>query len=67
MSALLWLLFPLCVGFTAGVWAWWTGRHHPGPPDHHTWEDRAGRYQQLRTVLSTSENNGATRPLDPAL
>ncbi|MDQ1064995.1 hypothetical protein [Streptomyces canus] len=59
MGALLWLLFPLCAGITASVWAWWAGHRLPGPRDRHTWED-LDPYQQLRTVLSTSENSGAT-------
>ncbi|MEW2247836.1 hypothetical protein AB0907_10900 [Streptomyces sp. NPDC006975] len=59
MGALLWLLFPLFAGVTASAWAWCTGRRRPSPPDHDAWED-FDRYQQLRTVLSTSERCGAT-------
>jgi hypothetical protein len=51
VSALLWLLIPLCTGITASVWAWRAGRGCPGPPDHDTWQD-LDRHQRLRAVLS---------------
>jgi len=55
MDALLWLLIPVIAGLAAGVWAWGTGRHNPGLPDHDTWEDLY-RYQRLRSALSTDEH-----------
>jgi hypothetical protein len=54
VGALLWLLIPMTAGIAASVWAWSSGRRHPSPPDHDTWED-LDRYQRLRTVLTGSE------------
>ncbi|MET8244129.1 hypothetical protein ABZV31_06640 [Streptomyces sp. NPDC005202] len=51
MSALLWLLIPLCTGISASVWAWSTGRRNPSPPDHDTWQD-LDRYQRLQAAMS---------------
>ncbi|MEU3342845.1 hypothetical protein [Streptomyces sp. NPDC006668] len=60
MGALLWLLIPLFAGLAASAWAWGTGRHNPGMPDHDTWED-LDRYQRLRSALTTGEHATTAR------
>ncbi|MHC3469506.1 hypothetical protein ACYF6T_12395 [Streptomyces sp. 7R007] len=55
MAALLWLLIPFVTGIASSVWAWRTGRRHPSPAHHDTWED-LDRYQRLRTALGPHEH-----------